>query len=289
MGIGKGPAILLMKEALRRPFEGKLLTLGRQNVSISNYQVRKYAKLSRFPQMEAVRGDKQFERLEDIDFFSSLGFSEIDSLDYSNYEQATISFDLNSGDTPEHLHEAFDVIYDGGTIEHIFNVPNALKSIIWMLKPGGRLIHLTPASNYLEHSFFMFSPTFFYDYYKCNDFEINSLQIVQHSTSHDYKYRVYDYSPGCFAGTSIGSGGLDNQMYVVHAIVTKTQNSTSNRVPNQSMYAQDMWNKAPAKAASSRMNKWKQKLKNSPLYPMYAACRLKLRRHGVPLPIADEF
>ena len=297
MGIGKGPAILLMKESLRRPFNGRLLTLGRQGVSISPYQLKHYAKLAGISLRMPIFSDP-YAPMRDIDFFLLLGFSDMQSLDYSDYEGASIQFDLNSGETPEEYREAFDVIYDGGTIEHIFHLPNVLKTLVWMLKPGGRLIHLNPASNHLEHSFYMFSPTFFYDYYKCNNFDVNYVQIVRYTACHDYQYIVYDYFPGCFSGTSIGSGGLDTGMYMVHTVVTKAATSTSHVIPNQSMYAKDMWlqPKTALKGSLIRgffkeetLRRWKQLLKQNPIYPFYARCKLGLRKHGVPLQPSDRF
>lgn len=294
MGIAKGASVLLMKEALRRPLDGHVLTLGRQGIMFSPYQLERYAKLAKFPTKVPSFSDP-FATMQDLDFFQFLGVSKLDSLDYSDYEGASIQLDLNSGATPIEYKEAFDVIYDGGTIEHIFHLPNVLKTLFWMLKPGGRLIHLTPASNHLEHCFYMFSPTFFYDYYKCNDFDVNYIQIVRYSSCFDHEYVVYDYSPGCFEGTDIGLGGLDDQMYLVHTVVTKTERSTSDRIPNQSMYAKDMWVQPKSIGRMSQMfqnktlRKWKQLFKQTPIYPLYARCKLGLRKHGVPLKPSDRF
>jgi len=299
MGIAKGPAILLMKEALRKPFKGSLLTLGKQSVLVSPYQLKRYAKIARFP-VKITPSEDPYAPMRDIDFFSHLGFSKIESLDYSMFEGATIQFDLNSGETPEKYRETFDVIYDGGTIEHVFHLPNVLKSLIWMLKPGGRLIHLAPSSNHFEHSFYMFSPTFFYDFYKCNHFEINTIQIVRCTTCFDYQYEVYEYPHGgCLAHTDVGMGRLDTGMYLINTVVTKTAASTSSEIPNQSIYSQGMWQKSTPNTikisllkrllSEKRYRKWKQLFKASLIYPLWAYCKLKLRRHGVPAKISERF
>lgn len=295
MGIGKGPAILLMKEAKRKPFHGSLLTLGRQSVLISPYQLRNYSKLAKFP-LNLPKSKDDYAEMSDKDFFPLLGFSEVKTLDYSDYEDASIKFDLNSGALPEIYKDAFDTIYDGGTIEHVFHLPNALKSLIWMLKPGGRLIHLSPASNHLEHSFYMFSPTFYHDFYSANKFQIDSIQIVGCTPCFDYKYHVYDYKSLCLSNTDIGMGRLDNRMYMVHSIVTKTPNSTYDAIPNQSIYSSHLWNQNPPlpsikdKIKSKKaFRKWKQIFKQSPIYPIWAFCKLKLRKYGVPLKLNDRF
>lgn len=297
MGIAKGPAILLMKESLRKPFKGSILTLGKQTLLLSPYQLERYAQLAGL-KLKMPSYSDPYAPLSDVDFFSLLGFSEVHSLDCSDFEGATLPFDLNSGETPEKYKEAFDVIYDGGTIEHVFHLPNALKSIIWMLKPGGRLIHLSPSSNHLEHSFYMFSPTFFHDFYKVNRFEINYIQIVRCTSCFDYKYTVYNYDTLCLANTDVGVGKLDTGMYLINTVVTKTSQSTSCMIPNQSIYSQELWNKEKAPVKQPWLNriltekshrKWKQKFKRSPFYSLWAFCKLKLRKHGVPLAPVDRF
>lgn len=297
MGIAKGPAILLMKEAVRRPFKGSILTLGKQELLMSAYQLSRYAKIAGLPLNLPPYRDP-YAPMSDQDFFSLLGFSEIHSLDCSDFEGASVRFDLNSGETPEKYKQAFDVIYDGGTIEHVFHLPNALKSIIWMLKPGGRLIHLSPSSNHLEHSFYMFSPTFFSDYYRSNKFDVNCVQIVRCTSCFDYEYKVYDYQPLCLSHTDVGVGKLDTGMYLVHTVVTKTPESTSHVVPNQSIYSEALWEKPKTAVKLSKMQKllsektyrkWKQHFKLSWFYPLWAFCKLKLRKHGVPLKLTDRF
>jgi len=44
-------------------------------------------------------------------------------MDYSDYEGAEIILDPNNIVLQEY-HEKFDVVFDGGTCEHVFNVPN---------------------------------------------------------------------------------------------------------------------------------------------------------------------
>lgn len=53
--------------------------------------------------------------------FQYLGATTVESIDASGYEQATRVFDLNEPIPPE-LHGAYDVVFDGVTIEHIFNI-----------------------------------------------------------------------------------------------------------------------------------------------------------------------
>jgi hypothetical protein len=182
--------------------------------------------------------------LSDDSLFELLGFEEFDSLDFSDYEHANIIFDLNSGSLPEQLKEKYDFIIDGGTMEHVFHVPNLLANIHSMLRVGGRVMHINPASNYIEHGFYCFSPCFFADYYAANNYEINQIQIVKHLQASEVPWEISDYTPGCLGPVSFG--GLDDGMYLTHSIVTRTPESTSGVVPQQGLYLQRWRGARPA-------------------------------------------
>lgn len=239
MGITKGSTKVLLKEASRRPFKGRVLTLGRLDIWFSYKLLQKMAMefgvklsnpgditLSHKPWFAARR------YISDDCLFKSLGFSESKVLDFSDYEFTHYIFDLNSNEVPEHLTEAFDVIIDGGTIEHVFHIPNVLNNIYKMLRQGGRIIHISPCSNQVDHGFYMFSPTLFWDFYEANGFEINNFQVFRCSPRYYLDpWEISDYKPGCLKRVSIG--GLDDGIYGIICIATKTNNSTGNIVPQQ--------------------------------------------------------
>ena len=91
------------------------------------------------------------------EFFSLLGAREINSLDYSTYEDATIVHDMNAP-IPDELGQRFSVVYDGGTLEHVFNVPQALKNCLEMVQVGGYFVQANVANNFMGHGFWQFSP-----------------------------------------------------------------------------------------------------------------------------------
>jgi hypothetical protein len=94
-------------------------------------------------------------------FARALGAREITACDASPYEGAQIVHDLNQPATPE-MKERFDVVIDGGTLEHVFNFPVAIANCMEMVKTGGHLILFTPVNNYMGHGFYQFSPELFY-------------------------------------------------------------------------------------------------------------------------------
>ncbi|MEE2944151.1 MAG: class I SAM-dependent methyltransferase [Pseudomonadota bacterium] len=110
-------------------------------------------------------------------FFQTLGFTTIDSIDYSGQEGASLLHDL-SQPMPETFKAQFDVIYDGGTCEHIFDVPTAFANIDFALKPGGVLIGHSPCNNWINHGFFQFCPELVYSYWEATrGYEILDLRL----------------------------------------------------------------------------------------------------------------
>jgi SAM-dependent methyltransferase len=63
---------------------------------------------------------------------------------------------------PVHFRESFDLVYDGGTLEHIYNFPQAVTNCMDMLRVSGLLVISTPSNNFLGHGFYQFSPELFY-------------------------------------------------------------------------------------------------------------------------------
>lgn len=109
--------------------------------------------------------------------FLRMGYQSLESTDVSEYEGCTHILDLNTAKLPETLAGRYDVIYNGGTLEHVFDVRTALKNIFEMLRPGGVVIQFLPVNGWVDHGFYQFSPTFFVDYYIENGFEHPGCQV----------------------------------------------------------------------------------------------------------------
>jgi hypothetical protein len=94
-------------------------------------------------------------------FLHWLGATQVDSMDVSAYEGATVLHDLNQP-VPAHLKGAYSVVFDGGTLEHIFNFPQAVRNCMEMTAVGGHLLLCSPANNEMGHGFYQFSPELWY-------------------------------------------------------------------------------------------------------------------------------
>ena len=107
----------------------------------------------------------------------ALGAREVRSLDASGYEGATDVHDLNEP-VPVELHERFSAVIDGGTLEHVFNYPEALRSAMRMIEPGGHLLVMTPCNDSPGHGFYQVSPELLFRVLsEENGFEVERFMI----------------------------------------------------------------------------------------------------------------
>ncbi len=111
---------------------------------------------------------------------SYLEIKNLRIVDYSDYEGADIVTDLNHPIKKE-LYNNFDALIDGGSIEHIFNFPNAIKNYMKMVKVGGSIFIFTNANNHCGHGFYQFSPELFFNIFnESNGFKTSSILLMEH-------------------------------------------------------------------------------------------------------------
>ncbi len=244
MGIGSCTTRMILEEHKRSPFAGKVLQLGRQDIRLSIEEFKAHAQEHQVPLrttsfQQVEKADiRDTPTIDDRSFFTALGFESVESLDASAFEKAEIIWDLNQP-IPEKYHSSYDLIYDGGTLEHVFHTPIALENIFHLLKPGGRIIHHSPANNYVDHGFYSFSPTLFYDYYTANGFDIEKSYITENEIDHFKPVEVYEYRPGSLDHLSFG-GFVGGKMLAIFFVARKKATSTGDRYPTQGHY-QKTW------------------------------------------------
>ncbi|MDR1149854.1 MAG: hypothetical protein LBK66_14610 [Spirochaetaceae bacterium] len=93
--------------------------------------------------------------------FEYFGAKTTDSIDISNYENATIIQDM-CAEIDDSLKNKYTCVWDGGALEHIFRFPTAIKNCMELVKPSGHLILETPGNNWFGHGFYQFSPELFF-------------------------------------------------------------------------------------------------------------------------------
>lgn len=165
MGITLASARFLVQSKASGTRFGRVLTLGRQHMAVTPARLKAILDDTgvTLQQSDASNFDSRLRatkwRFEE--FLKLLDADEVLACDASDYEGATIIHDLNIP-VPKEFYERFDTVIDGGTLEHVFNFPEAIKSVMQMVKVGGRLFIFTPANNYFGHGFYQFSAELFY-------------------------------------------------------------------------------------------------------------------------------
>ncbi|MBC7979058.1 MAG: hypothetical protein H7Y36_00675 [Armatimonadetes bacterium] len=169
MGLDINAARFLLAEKSRGINFGKTLTLGRQGIYMSGKEYANFLDILKVPGTDLVYAD---------DFYRGIGAHPMLSMDASNYENAAIIHDMNDPlDTK--FHSTFDTVIDGGTLEHVFNFPNAIRNCMDLIKSGGQLVLMTPWHNFSGHGFYQFSPELVYaTLSEANGFCVERMLIV---------------------------------------------------------------------------------------------------------------
>lgn len=244
MGLSKPALAFLIREHQHQPLCGPLLTLGRQAVYATPQEIDRLCRTAgvatqhtdkdenaetNIPQWQ---GTRQSRYASDVAFFRYLGLDEVVAIDCSEYEGADIVADLNHPLAAE-LENRFGCVLDGGTCEHVFNVRQCLMNVARLVRPGGRVIHLSPMNNYANHGFYQLSPTLFFDYYSANEFTGLRGFVVEQSVSLTGRTRwsLFEWS------AARGEHHLTspNQLLFIF-VAEKTADSTVDKIPLQSTY-----------------------------------------------------
>jgi SAM-dependent methyltransferase len=190
MGISQHEARALIGLYKKVGSFGRVATLGRQTLLVR----RGYWRTLLRPIESAPKSAKMLEVPEGPfadDFFRLLGATEVVSFDHSDYEGASIVHDMNVPIPPQ-FHQSFDFVYDGGTLEHVYNFPEAIKSCVDMLKASGLFVCASPANNFMGHGFYQFSPELFFRLFsRENGFRLEQVLAFEYETGGAW-YEVED-------------------------------------------------------------------------------------------------
>lgn len=151
-------------------------TIGRQRLDISYFETRKLLKAYGYTVNRQIINSIFTENNGFSEpLLKYIGAKEIHSFDASAYEGASHLHDMNEGIPPNYI-EKYSVVLDGGSLEHIFNLPIAIKNCMEMIKVGGHYLGITPANNFMGHGFYQFSPELYFNIFTPqNGFEVIHL------------------------------------------------------------------------------------------------------------------
>lgn len=189
MGITRGTISLLAMDIKNSNLSGDAITFGVQGVD-ADFELAKRKIRAVDCRCSDIEDDDMLidnltqygNTIHQATLFKMLGFNSIHSIDYFPDENPTFTLDLNRP-IPDELHGKYDLVFDGGTTEHCFNVPQVMRNAVNLLKSedrdgtAGMIIHYLPMNKSIDHGFYQFSPTLFFDYYSANGFEDMKMKI----------------------------------------------------------------------------------------------------------------
>ena len=259
VGIGYLGARMLWDARSRGASFDSVLTLGHQSLKLFPSEVAYLRSTYRqhFKTTTSPLDDHQWEDYIDGFLRDYLGATSVTVLDASPYEGADTIHDMNHP-VPPSWHGRYDAIVDGGTLEHIFNVPNAFTNIADMLKAGGTVFLNTPANNMMGHGFYQFSPELMFRIFsEENGFAIRHVLLYEASypsVELNRKDTVYEVIDPDQVHQRVG---LQNSKPVIMMVeATKTHSASMfASTPQQSDYVA-MWKASGSIAEGS----WRQRI-----------------------------
>jgi len=122
---------------------------------------------------EVIRAKRNFQSFEIAKVFwdTFLAPSSMTAIDFHGTESA-LKLDLN---TPFDLGRRFDCVMNIGTAEHVFNIGQVFRTIHAHTLPGGIMIHDMPFTGWVDHGFYNFNPTFYWDIAQANQYKIMAM------------------------------------------------------------------------------------------------------------------
>lgn len=279
----------------RYRFEGPVCSLGNQDIWASRNDLKRCLEAvgcdyhepaavighsSRTFGMNAALAETAKDFVHAKTMFEAMGIEGYLDMDKFDSDNPAVLHDLNDP-IPADLKSRFGMVFDGGTIEHIFDVRQVMGNIVDMLRPGGCVVHL--CSFAIDHGFYGFSPVLFYDFYGANgfgDFEcyLMELELSDVTRSYANRHRCVTYEYGMTL-----DGVLDTSKEILIFFAARKQASlTTLTVPTQGSYARrGNLGEAPAEIAQSAFDRllpaWVQPLAR-PLRPLLRTAYRQYRR-----------
>lgn len=242
MGINLCEATAILSLKRSGAVGGDIVCLGRPELFIGKHQTAALAAAfdCRWSPatLDTIAADRHAEPL-----LQAAGFTSIRSLDASAYEGASLVHDLNQP-LPADLEGITSFVYDGGTIEHVFDVATALANATRLLRVGGTLLVSTAANNQCGHGFYQFSPELFYRYLEANGFEEIRVYLVGLASPNRWRRAV---DPKVLGRRVQFQTTEPTQMLVM---ARKREALAKPVVPQQSDYASLNWQKSDADLAA---------------------------------------
>lgn len=161
------------------------------------------------------------------------------------------------------LHSKYDIILDGGSLEHIFNFPCAIKNCMNLVKKGGSIFIFTMCNNHSGHGFYQFSPELFFRIFdKKNGFKIQDVIVEKHhypGLELSLSTECYSVTDPAFLKKRVGLVSKYPIVMLIHAIKTEDK-EVFEEFPIQSDYL-EIYNSFASRLVTQDKKQFKEKAK----------------------------
>ena len=174
-------------------------------------------------------GDSPYQSwdLAKVFFKACLDYRKYTAIDFQGTPEAR-RIDLNY---PVALGEQFDVLINAGTAEHVFNVAQVFRSAHELTRTGGLMIHVMPFRGWLEHGFYSFNSTFYWDLASANDYTMLIHAYAELKPPKLIELTRRDQIMDLAASGQLGKNAT------LYAVMKKTGAESEFRIPVQHIYA----------------------------------------------------
>ena len=202
MGLTAQSIKFIIKIKKRHRIKGPVLTLGNQDIYATEKDIIDWLNAEKvsFKKPSIIRKStsqgiikinpqaRNYIHAKTCFEFLNIPESQYYDIDKFDFDKPKILHDLEKPLSARY-HNFFNFILDSGTLEHIFDIKSVMENIVKVTKIGGFVLHLIPAQNFLNHGFYQFCPTFFYDFYTSNGFKIVESYVVEaRGKTHRFHY-----------------------------------------------------------------------------------------------------
>ncbi|SEV91659.1 methyltransferase domain-containing protein [Halobacterium jilantaiense] len=235
MGLTTTCALLLTRVANELEDTETVVCLGNPHTLVTYEDYTRKAAALDIEVPDTIRNHPDGE-LEVRAFFEAIGFPDFRVLDIDDYQGAGIVQNLSEDSLDDEHCGVADLVYDTGTLEHVYNLDSALKNIHRLLSDGGIAYHVNPTNGMLDHGFYQISPTFYHDYYRASGYNVIGAGIADTNPRSRYNVRVRDYDHDIYRTDGIEHVLTEHPRANIHYCAQKCPDSQHARAPVQSYW-----------------------------------------------------
>jgi SAM-dependent methyltransferase len=179
--------------------------------------------------VDVICGDSKYKSwdLAKIFYRVFLDYGKLTAIDLHGTPAAR-QIDLNY---PVSLGEQFDVVLNGGTAEHVFNIFQFFRTVHELTKPGGLMLHAMPFRGWLDHGFYSLNPTFYWDLAFANNYIFHLLAYTELVPPRFIQLTQREKVIELACDRSLGENSI------LYGVMQKNRAESEFKIPMQGMYA----------------------------------------------------